>query len=665
MRVLSISKYVIVLVAILTSAPTQVFGTPPFGDSPDWESADERATREIALADFNGDGWQTVTGETKTGDGHARVFYIDHFPALTINGVSVNGTPVPRSDYCFDANAGWFSLKNSPADGATVEVDYVWSSKLDLFATNDQKPETDGREVIYFNTGDGLDPEPGWISGVDDVNQICEAGDFDNDGDVDIAVGGCWEGLVIYKNNGSWLESVPSWVCGPPTVPGGVRGMAWGDLDNDGYLELAVADTKNPPGSWFYVFKNNGGVLEKTPSWIIDYNEFAFNVAWGDIDADGDMDLAACTNHDSPVGYGDGLAYVFRNDGGSLGTSPCWTNDEPKGRCYALAWGDVNGDGELDLVKGIYGWSGPGYDRYADIYYSENWVLAQDPGWESTYYTHDQFVFLADCDADGKLDLICGGLTPKGYFTYSDELEDYPSWNYTPDYSLGTGVGDINGDGAFDVALGVDGEMGDPVGKPNRVFYNTQNTGLSVNNFTAISKGSNVLLTWEAGSSYAGFNLFRSVKYEGTDPKAITSRVKLNAETIIGCSPYSYVDAEVEPGTTYAYWLEVIDGAGVSERFGPVECTAGEKPAVLSLYQNAPNPAKGTTSITFSLPERGPADIRVYDINGRVVTKVGEAEYDAGPHEIGLNVDNLANGVYVYRLTAAGDTLVRKMVVAR
>lgn len=663
----------VVLITTLTSlfavfAPIPVLGTPPFNndDTPDWESADERATWEIALADFNGDGWQTVTGETKTGDGHAKVFYVDHFPALTINGVSVNGTSVPRGDYCYDARAGWFSLKNSPADGAAVEVDYVWSNMLDLFATNHIRTATDGREVIYFNTGGRLNPEPGWISGVNDDNSVCEAADFDNDGDVDVAVCAGFEGLKLYKNNGSGLESVPSWVCEPPTVPGSVGGMAWGDLDNDGYLELAVADTTYPD-SWFYVFKNNDGVLEDTPSWIVDDREWAYNVAWGDVDGDGDMDLAACTYHTTD--YGDGYAYVFRNDGGTLETSPCWTNHEPKGKCGVVAWGDVNGDGELDLFKGILGWGGEPWDKYPDIYYSENWFLNQDPSWESTGNFNDSISFFADCDADGKLDLITADGSARGYLTYSGELEDYPSWKYLPDYPnifiFGLSMGDINGDGAFDVALGCNSAMGAPEGKPNHVLYNTLNIGIAVNNFRAVPKDDNVLLTWEADSSYAGFNLYRSEKSEGTDAKAVTSRDRLNGELITGRSPYSYVDADVKPGTTYAYWLEAIDGAGTSDRFGPVECTAGEKPAVLSLAQNAPNPAKGITSITFSLPERGPADIRVYDISGRVVAGIGKAEYDAGPHEIELNVGNLANGVYVYRLTAAEDTLVRKMVVAR
>lgn len=181
----------------------------------------------------------------------------------------------------------------------------------------------------------------------------------------------------------------------------------------------------------------------------------------------------------------------------------------------------------------------------------------------------------------------------------------------------------------------------------------------------AIERGVKIDWAVNNGENLYGFNIYREPSIGNSGKGNITSKQKLNTELITGSPPYSYVDADVEPGTTYSYWLEAIDGAGKSERFGPVECTAGEKPAVLSLAQNAPNPAKGTTSITFSLPERGPAAIRVYDISGRVVAEVAEGEYAAGSNKIELNVDNLANGVYVYWLTAAGDTLVRKMVVAR
>lgn len=245
---------------------------------------------------------------------------------------------------------------------------------------------------------------------------------------------------------------------------------------------------------------------------------------------------------------------------------------------------------------------------------------------------------------------------PTPYFVMD---ESYPGSHLVCDLSYDGSIGATGGKYVHETVWGAGGRL-----------YCIESSGVTdivLDYFRAKAVDEGVKLEWAANrdETLYGFNIYREPLIGDSAKGNITSKHKINAETITGRSPYSYVDADVKPGTTYAYWLEAIDGAGISERFGPVECTAGEKPAVLSLAQNAPNPAKGITSITFSLPERGPADIRVYDISGRVVAEIGKAEYDAGPHEIELNVGNLANGVYVYTLIAAEDTLVRKMVVAR
>jgi hypothetical protein len=245
---------------------------------------------------------------------------------------------------------------------------------------------------------------------------------------------------------------------------------------------------------------------------------------------------------------------------------------------------------------------------------------------------------------------------PKPFFVMD---ESYPGSHYACDLSYDGSIGATAGKIRHATEMASGG-----------MAYCIESSGaidVALDYFVAKPTEAGIELDWAVNhdETFYGFNIYREPLIS-TPVKANTgSKHKINAETITGSSPYSYVDADVEPGTTYVYWLEAIDGAGVSERFGPVKCTAGEKSAFLSLAQNAPNPAKGTTTIAFTLPDRGPVDIRVYDISGRVVSEIAKEEYDAGQHEVELNVGNLANGVYVYRLTAAGDTLVRKMVVAR
>ncbi len=647
-------KSAITTAAALTAlAAFYTWGALPFGYEPDWESADNRATNEIALADFNGDGWRNTTGERSTGNGKRHVFYLKHWPALTIKAVRVNGKAVPRADYCFDSRAGWFSLKEAPAEGAGVKVDYKWSNRLDFFAGNETRAQTDNRDVIYFNRGGALEKTPSWLSTAREGTYTVKEADYDADGDVDVAIGG--DGFIkIYKNTGTGLERTPSWTASEPQ--GSAACFAWGDVDNDGYLELAVADWL---AQWFYVYKNDGGTLEKSPSWTTSYKD-AHHVAWGDADGDGDMDLACATY--AKEGVTEGFVYLFRNNNGSLAQTHYWKNYPPAGRCYALAWGDVNDDGWLDLVKGILG-AGKEHDRNADIYYSNRGVLPKTPSWESDIYTFCFASFLADADADGGLDLIQPTLgSVIGYFSNGAALPRSPSWLYAPGPPYGimdARVGDVDADLYPDLVVGCSAATGYPTGGPNKLFLNRCDIGVHVKNFAASPAAKGVALRWEVNEAVGGFNLLREVKAAN----AATEPIKINNALITGRSPHRYLDADVIPGTPYRYWLEVVPLAGPAEVHGPAECTAGRRVS-FALAQNVPNPARATTTVAFSAAAACDATIDIYDLAGRKVSSRAVAA-KAGGNEVEVDVSALAPGVYTYRLEVGGDVAAKRMVVIR
>jgi hypothetical protein len=187
-------------------------------------------------------------------------------------------------------------------------------------------------------------------------------------------------------------------------------------------------------------------------------------------------------------------------------------------------------------------------------------------------------------------------------------------------------------------------------------------TDVNVTSFSAEAVSDGIAVTWECDDSAAGFNLYRSSKTDSASLKTITSRDRLNAELIAGESPYEYLDATVEKDVTYNYWLEALDVGGSSETFGPVECIwHGVLPTTYALYQSRPNPAPGTATIAFDLPETAPVTLIVYDISGRKVTTVVDETLTAGERE--AEVSGLAPGVYVYRLKAGDFNAARKMVI--
>jgi hypothetical protein len=181
-----------------------------------------------------------------------------------------------------------------------------------------------------------------------------------------------------------------------------------------------------------------------------------------------------------------------------------------------------------------------------------------------------------------------------------------------------------------------------------------------VASFSAASEAGGIEVSWDCEDTVAGFNLYRS---DGSGSgKVVASRDRVNADLITGESPYTYLDSAVEENTAYSYWLEALDVGGAAETFGPVECTwNGALPTAYALYQSRPNPARGSATIAFDLPEDANVTLTIYDLTGRKVTTVVDELLAVGTHE--RAVTDLAPGVYVYRLNAGTFGAVRKMVV--
>ena len=165
-------------------------------------------------------------------------------------------------------------------------------------------------------------------------------GDFDGDGDLDLAVSLGTGEVRLYRNDRGTLTSVGAEAGMPQAGSHELRGLSWGDFDNDGDLDLLGGST--PTDKLTKVLRNDRGRFTDVAASIglTIPGRSSRQTNWIDYDNDGDLDVYATDRQ--------GENKLFRNDGGRFthvfaGTGP--TDPRPTvGAC----WFDYDNDGDLD-----------------------------------------------------------------------------------------------------------------------------------------------------------------------------------------------------------------------------------------------------------------------------------------------------------------------------
>lgn len=278
--------------------------------------------------------------------------------------------------------AGQANAFGLTGDTATMElwemVDLDGDGDLDILAgsTPADYGSYEGQFKFYENVGDKDNPS----FAAPQVNPFGLGsifafgaptfGDLDGDGDLDLLVGEYYGNIKYYENTGSKTNPAFSSPQSNPyglVIPGYFNGPEFADIDADGDLDLMVL-SYDTSGLNFEYFENIGTPqlpqflpAQSNPFGLMPSGE-TYTLEFQDMDGDGDLDILA-------FGYGSNAMEYYENVGTK--NSPSFSaplsnpfNFVPADNNMIFgAMGDVDNDGDVDLLSGNY---------YGESYFYEN-----------------------------------------------------------------------------------------------------------------------------------------------------------------------------------------------------------------------------------------------------------------------------------------------------
>lgn len=244
-------------------------------------------------------------------------------------------------------------------------------------------------------------------------------GDVDADGDLDLAVGTDGS-TVIYRNDSSTLvltdTDLPGYLEDNSQADFDLRSITWADFDNDGDLDLFIPSIPDfTTFSYRTALMRNDGP-NATGGWIFNETDTVFaptmhaQSSWADCDGDGDLDLLLINI--APLTE-KGFIRLYRNDGNGAFTGEDIL-DSLSIEHGEAQWGDYDGDGDLDiLVAGNLREVNGTYNPIALRIYrndNENYIPVEVI---ANPYSEGWFDFTAvtwaDYDSDGDMDILVAG----------------------------------------------------------------------------------------------------------------------------------------------------------------------------------------------------------------------------------------------------------------
>ncbi|MCX6301385.1 MAG: VCBS repeat-containing protein [Bacteroidia bacterium] len=441
------------------------------------------------------------------------------------------------------------------------------------------------------------------------TNSSSAWGDYDNDGDLDIVItGNTSSGRIskIFRNNGNNSFTENTGV----SLPGiGYGSVAWGDYDNDGDIDLLLTGTSNgsPSGALSGIFRNNGNSTFTEQSAIALPGAYYSSAAWGDYDNDGWLDiLITGTNNGLSSGA---FSKIFRNNGDNTFTEQ--TGIDLQGVCFSsVVWGDYDNDNDLDILMAGSLLSKI-YRNNGNNSFTEQTGITL-PG------INNGSVAWGDYDNDGDLDILITGSSSSGYNSKifrnnGDNTFTAQNIISITGISYGSGNwGDYDNDGLLDILI--TGRAGNTSSEIITEFYHnngnnsfTEQTNLSLegvyNSSVAWGDYNNdgkldILLTGQNSSYVPVSRIYRNLSAEPNTPPGVPTGLSSAVSDTSIILSWTKANDDNTPAAGISYNIRIGSSSGANDIVPSMSLNNGTK-----LFPGIGNAQSGT-SFLLNYPKK-------------------------------------------------------------
>ncbi|WP_324671428.1 FG-GAP-like repeat-containing protein [Hymenobacter sp. GOD-10R] len=442
-----------------------------------------------------------------------------------------------------------------------------------------------------------------------------------------------------------------------PSVGATPQSVATGDVDGDGDLDL-LTTTNNAIGYVRVRLNNGAGAFSGGSEVYVGNNPY--QLVLGDVDGDGDLDLATAL---SGAGGAGGAVRVIRNKGAGIFSNNDIQTVSVGPNAHAVAFGDVDGDGDLDLLVANYTVVGNTTNSTVSVRLNDG-TGEFNSGSEVNVGTRPVSLALGDVDNDGDLDFLTANSNSTtislrlndGTGTFSGTTEINTAYN--PEVVT---LGDVDNDGDLDlIAAHV----------VSRVVVVRLNDGAG--NFSGtvpLVLGLSAPYGLALGDADGDGDLDMFVANSGTN--TVSVRLNNGAGTFggslqvpVGSNPTSVVLGDLDGNGTLDFITANKDANTASVRLNsPVaaKVLAAAPAKLLEQVELYPNPAHELVQLVL------PTELVQQAVQLSLVNALGqvvlEQQLTAQQTALELKLGRLPQGVYSVQLRTAAGLVTKRLVI--